>query len=54
MHVYVCVCLCVYDNLCILSTYSYSVAFPFFDALSGKCESVRLGHSAVSATKASD
>ena len=47
-------CMCVYDNLCIISTYSYSVALPIFDVLSIMCRSVRLGHSAVSALKASD
>ena len=52
MYYIVCVCVCVFVR--IISTYSIYVALPIFDPLSIMCESVRLEHSAVSATKASD
>ena len=42
------VCVCVYDNLCIISTTSYSMALPIFDVLLVMCELVGLGQSVVS------
>ena len=44
----------VYNNLCIIYTTSYSVALAIFHALLVMCESVKLGHSAMSVSKATD